>query len=237
MFSPTRYSAKLFLIAVSLCLLLAAAGCRKPQSPSSQESQAAAPFSNPPAAAADAGQLELSQAVARILQTARRSGALIYRGGCAPERRMIELYRLPQPVRLEPMDEALKEITGRYPELRWRETASGLRMQDSAIAAGLLKVRIREFTVVQDRGPEAALAALWRTPEIISYMANHDVRFARADAAAARGRQPVVIIHMKNSTVQEIVERITAGARGTQKIWIYRECRTGAETLVQVKIL
>jgi len=228
----------------ALSLLALVAGCSKPQSSHAQQAQAA-PFATPQQGAEEVREVELSGAVVRILESAQRSGTLIYSGTCAPERRIAERYPLPEPVKLEPMRDALEEISRRYPDLKWREAGeSGVRVLDSSVVGGLLKVRLKEFTVIEDREPEAALAALWRTPEVISYMASHDVRFARQAAGPrARRKHAVVVVHMKNATVEEIVERIAASypasqsAAGAHKVWLYRECRAGAETLVEVKVL
>jgi hypothetical protein len=190
-------------------------------------------------AAAGTKDIELADGLARILQSAHRSGALVYRGNCVAERRIADRYPLREPVKLEPMREALEEITHRYPELQWRDGANGVRVRDGAVAAGLLKVRLKEFALIEDREPEAALAALWSTPEVISYMAGHDVRFARrTPAPRARHKQAVVVVHMKDATVEEIVQRIVGSyPAGTHNLWLYRECRAGAETVVEVKVL
>jgi hypothetical protein len=48
---------------------------------------------------------------------------------------------------------------------------------------------------------------------------------------------------MKDSTVEEIVQRIVASypaaqsGSGAHKVWMYRECSAGAETVVEVKVL
>lgn len=218
------------------------AGCSRPQTPRTEQAQAPAPFTSPEAQ--EVREIELSSAVVSILESAHRNGALIYRGNCAPERKIAEKYSLPEPVKLEPMADAFGEIARRYPELKWREGGDGVRLRDSTVVGGLLKVRLKEFTIIEDREPEAALAALWRTPEVISYMASHDVRFARQGTGArARRKHAVVVVHMKNATVEEIVERIVASypaaqsVAGGQKVWLYRECNSGAETLVEVKVL
>jgi hypothetical protein len=225
-----------------LTVLALLAGCSRPQAPTKEQAQAPAPFTSP--AAQEVREVELSSAVVSILESAHRSGALIYRGNCAPERKIAEKYPLPEPVKLEPMADALGEISRRYPELKWREGGDGVRLRDSTVVGGLLKVRLKEFTIIEDREPEAALAALWRTPEVISYMAGHDVRFARQGTSARKRRKhAVVVVHMKNATVEEIVERIVASypaaqsVAGGHKVWLYRECNSGAETLVEVKVL
>lgn len=229
--------------ALAGALMAMAAGCSKPQPPA-QQAQQPAPFTTPQPVAAESKEVELAEAVVRILETAHRSGALIYRGSCAGERRITDGYPLREPLRLQPMTEALEEITRRYPQLKWRDGENGVRVRDSAVTAGLLKVRVKEFTVVEDREPEAALAALWSTPEVISYMAGYDVRFARHETVPRpRRKRAVVVVQMKNATVEEIVQRIVASypaaqsASGAHKVWLYRECRAGAETVVEVKVL
>jgi hypothetical protein len=218
-------------------------GCARPPASNSSQSQQPAPFTSPEAAtrpvAAQSKELDLPEVIARILESAHRSGVLIYRGNCMAERRIADRYPLREPVKLEPMREALEEIRQRYPELEWRDGANGIRLRDSAVTAGLLKVRLKEFALIEDREPEAALAALWSTPEVISYMAGHDVRFARHDSTqGARRKRAVVVVHMKDATVEEIVQRIVASyPAGTHKFWLYRECRAGAETVVEVKVL
>jgi hypothetical protein len=228
-------------------LLAMAAGCSKPPASASSQAQQPAPFIAPQMqpATVETKEIELSDAVVRILETAHRSGAVIYRGNCAAERRIADAYPLREPLKLQPMNEALEEITRRYPELKWRDADEhGVRMRDSAVAAGLLKVRVKEFAVIEDREPEAALAALWRSPEVISYMAGHGVRFARQGAAPrTRRKRAVVVVHMKDSSVEEIVQRIVASypaaqsGSGAHKVWMYRECHAGAETVVEVKVL
>lgn len=215
-------------------------GCNKPPASPGPQAQQPAPFSapQPQAAAAESKEIELAQALARILESAHRSGALIYRGNCIAERRIGDRYPLREPVKLEPMREALEEITHRYPELQWRDGTNGVRLRDNAVTAGLLKVRLKEFALIEDREPEAALAALWSTPEVITYMAGHDVRFARHDPTPrARRKRAVVVVHVKDATVEDIVQRIVGSYPGTHNLWLYRECRAGAETVVEVKAL
>ncbi|HEX7287545.1 MAG TPA: hypothetical protein VF532_15260 [Candidatus Angelobacter sp.] len=228
-------------------LLALAAGCNKPPSGAPAQAQQAAPFTapQPQPAAAETKEIELAEAVVRILEAAHRSGAVIYRGSCAAERRIADRYLVREPLKTQPMNEALEEITRHYPELKWRDADEhGVRVRDSAVAAGLLKVRVKEFALIEDREPEAALAALWRSPEVISYMAAHGVRFARQGAAPrSRRKRAVVVVHMKDSTVEEIVQRIVASypaaqsRSGAHRVWMYRECRAGAETVVEVKVL
>lgn len=218
--------------------LLVAAGCNRPKPTETQTKPAAAPFwssTNP--AASDSRQL--SSVVEQIVAAAHRSGSVIYRVECGPERSLAEQNVMPPSPTIEPMQEALDHLSRSYPGLKWEDSSGGVRVLDRAVTAGLLKVRIPEFTVVEDRDAETALAALWRTPEVIRYMAVHDLRFARSGGIqhARRGRG-VVVVHMKNATVEAIVQRI-AGSYPNKagRFWSYRECRRGAETLVAIKIL
>lgn len=139
----------------------------------------------------------------------------------------------------EPMGKALDQLTRSYPGLRWEDSATGVRVLDPAVTAGLLRVRVPEFTIVEDRDAETALAALWRTPEVIRYMAAHDLRFARSDGTrTTRRAHGVVVVHMKNATVADIVQRIAASyPNKSTRFWSYRECERGAETVVEIKIL
>lgn len=226
---------------IALALVTA---CNKPRASAPAQNEVPPPFAGQKSETTT-GTTDLSTAVVRILETAHRSGSLIYRGDCGPERTIQERYSLREPVKLEPMTEAFQEIARRYPELRVRDSRdSGIRLLDNSTSAGLLKVRISEFTVIEDRGPEAALAVLWRMPEVIRYMANHGVRFARQpQVISPRHRRAVVVIHMKNATVEQVVERIMTSypaaqdAGGPHRVWEYRECHSGAEMLMEVKIL
>jgi hypothetical protein len=217
-------------------------GCNKPQPTSSTDKKAPAPFATPQAAPQQPEKIELSTALISILQNAHRGGSILVRGSCAAERQIADTTSLPASVQAEPLSQALNSISRQYPQISWRDSgAVGVRVSDSSLAAGLLKVRVKEFVLVEDRGPEAALSALWRTPEVITYMANHNVRFARNTARTAPRQRAVVVLQMKNSSVQQIVERILAGTPAAQgssgKLWLYRECHAGAETLVELRIL
>ncbi|MGH9564719.1 MAG: hypothetical protein ACRD4I_01930, partial [Candidatus Angelobacter sp.] len=238
---PMSINGKKRVIGVIALALVTA--CNKPHPSAPAQNEAPPPFAGQ--APAPTGTVDLTAAVVRILETAHRSGSLIYRGDCGPERTIQERYSLRAPVKLEPMTDAFQEIAQRYPEFRVSDSRdSGVRLLDSSTGAGLLRVRIGEFTVVEDRGPEAALAVLWRMPEVIRYMANHGVRFARQrQVISPRRRRAVVVIHMKNATVEQVVERIVAsypaaqGVGGPHRVWEYRECHSGAEMLMEVKIL
>lgn len=218
--------------------LLVAAGCNRPKPTETQSKPAAAPFSvSNNAAVRDSRQL--SSVVEQIVAAAHRGGSVIYRVECGPERSLAEQDVMPLSPTIEPMQEALEHLSRSYPELKWEDSSSGVRVLDRAVTASLLKVRIPEFTVVEDRDAETALAALWRTPEVVRYMADHDLRFARNNhTKPARRRAGVVVVHMKNATVEEIVQRIAASyPNKAGRFWSYRECQRGAETLVEIKIL
>jgi hypothetical protein len=218
--------------------LLLAVACNRPSVPATQSNSSAAPFSNATSAARSDSR-QLSSVVAEIVAAAHRSGAVIYRVQCGPERSLEEQDVMPSSPEIEPMREAPDSLSRSYPGLTWNDSQAGVRVLDKAASAGLLKVHIREFTVIEDRSAETALAALWRTPEVIRYMADHDLRFARSGAIRrARRGHGVLVVHMKNATVEEIVQQIAASyPNKASRFWSYRECRRGAETLVEIKIL
>lgn len=222
-----------------MVLLLLATACNRPSAPTTRSSTAApAPFASADhPARADSPQL--SAIVARIVATAHRSGSVVYRVECGPERSLAENRAVALSPAIEPMQEALDQLLRSYPGLKWNDSRNGVSVLDSRVSAGLLKVRIAEFTVIEDKNPETALAALWRTPEVIRYMAAHDVRLLPSDSAKqGRRSRTVIVIHVKNATVEQIVRRIAASyPNGASRFWSYRECQRGAETLVEVKIL
>lgn len=156
----------------------------------------------------------------------------------------MQVYTFHAPVTLEPMAAALTEISKRYPDIQWREAGEGhVRVVDNSARAGLLKVRIKEFLVVEDRPPRAALDALWKTNEVAAYMARRHVQFARQSqgSTVAGARQKPAVIHMKNATVQEIMDRILdsyhpPASAGWHKVWVYRECQRATGTLVEVRV-
>lgn len=222
-------------------LILFAVACNRPGAPAKPGSTtAAAPFTS---AAHSANALppdapQLSAMVAQIVSAAHRSGSVIYRVECGPERSLEEKPTFAPSPAVEPMKAALDQVLRSYPAIQWNDSANGVRVLDSRVTGGLLKVRIAEFTVIEDQNSETALAALWRSPEVIRYMAAHDLRLVRSRSRDARRSRGVVVIHMKKATVEQIIERIAASYRnGGSRLWSYRECRRGAETLVEVKIL
>ena len=145
-------------------------------------------------------------------------------------------YPMHAPVTLEPMDKALQDVSGRYQNIYWRESrASGVRVVDSAAKAGLLRVRVREFRIVEDLDPDTAMAALWRAPEVAAFLRRNHIHFARRRGAARKVISPPMIVEMKKATVADILDRIAAGYRSDPpKVWIYRECGDKKEMLVDV---
>lgn len=237
-----------------LCGLLLLAGCSRPPHDSApNDASRAAPGSKPsPTATAQpvvtAGEpteLSLATAVVSILDKAHHTGSVVERCQCGLRSRLVPIYTFHAPVTLEPMQAALTDITKRYPDIAWREAGEGhVRVVDNSARAGLLKVRVKEFLVIEDRPPRAALAALWKTEEVAAYMAKRHVRFARATSVstAPQGKRKTAVIHMKNATVQDIMDRIldsypAPAGSGLHKVWVYRECQRGAETLVEIRVL
>ena len=179
--------------------------------------------------------MDLATAAVRILNAAHRNGAVIVRGECGLNglpaddvpngaSGIADPYPLHAPVTLEPMDKALQEVSAKYQNIYWRESpASGVRVVDSAAKAGLLRVRVREFRIVEDRDPDTAMAALWRAPEVAAFLRKNHIRFARRMGAAKKVISPPMIVEMKKATVAEILDRIAAGYRSDPpKVWIYR---------------
>jgi hypothetical protein len=219
---------------------LLAVSCNRPNMSPTRSETPSVPFSSA-ASSASGGQpesLDLAALVKQITAAEHRSGAVIYGVACGPERTLAEKYMPPLSPKTQP-NRAMEQLLHSYPRLKWEDSAAGIRVLDAGITAGLLKVRIREFAVVEDRDAETALAALSRTPEVIRYMATHDIRFARKDGKlSARRSRGVVVVHLKNATVEQIVQQIAAHySDGASRFWSYRECRRGAETLVEIKIL
>ncbi len=221
-----------------LLALLLALSCNRPNAPATPSRSATAPFSAG-VTTARSDPRQLSSVVAQIMGAAHRSGSVIYRVECGPERSLAERDMMPASPTIEPMKQALEELSGSYPGLKWDDSAGGIRVLDGTVTTGLLKVRIPEFTVVEDRDADTALTALWRTPEVIRYMEAHDLRFAHSTGPRQTGRRHgVVVVHMKSATVEEIVQRIAANyPNNGGRVWSYRECQRGTETLVEIKIL
>jgi hypothetical protein len=188
--------------------------------------------------------MSLSTAVVRILSAAHRTGSVVERVQCGARGTLVPTHLLQPPVKLDPMDEALQEITTRYPEVKWKEAGQGhVNVRDTAIKDSLLQVRLKEFFVIEDRPPQAALSALWQAEEVINYMRQHHVRASRhADFVRVDGKSGPRVLHMKNATVQQILDRMVdsymgENGNGLHNVWIYRECRVGGETFAEVRVL
>jgi hypothetical protein len=238
---------RLTAIAV-LLTFVCVAGCRRPSTTSSQATpqyvpapaeNSAQPVSEPPTGEEKLG---LSTAVARLFDAGHRTGSLVEHCSCGARGRIPEAHSLNASMRFDRMEQGLAEIAREYPEVAWKETSQQMvRVSDSRKRPGLLNVRIREFLVIEDRPPQAALPALWRTAEVAAYMHRHNIRLARTepDRAAIKQTGPTVI-QVKNATVEQILDRIVAGyhsaRRPLYRLWIYRECRSGAETFVEIRV-
>jgi hypothetical protein len=220
------------------CLLLAVliSGCRKPapESPNGGPQAKPAAQSSPTPEIVD---IDASVAAARILSAAHRNGGIILRGECGP-RGITEQHPMKAPVTLEPLDKALQEITAKYQNVYWRESpASGVRVAESTANAKLLRVKVREFRIVEDREPDGAMAALWRMPEVAAFLRRNHLRFARRVGTARKVISPPMIVEMKNATVADILDRIAAGYRSDPpRVWIYQECSEKKENLVDVQM-
>ena len=149
----------------------------------------------------------------RILNAAHRNGGIMLRGECGVLG-VTESYRMKTPVTLEPLDKALQEISAMHQNIYWRESpASGVRVADSDIKARLLRLKLREFRVIEDREPDAVMADLWRTPEVTAFLRKNHVHFSRRPVTAKKVISPPMIFEMKNATVADILDRIAAGYR------------------------
>lgn len=237
------------------CLALAVfvSGCGKPapETPNATSPAKPAAQSSPSSQNANAAEMDVAAAAVRILKAAHRRGAVIVRGECGASSASVKSgsagsgtpgigdpYPLHAPVTLEPMDKALQEISARYQNIYWRESpASGVRVVDSAAKGGLLRVKIGEFRIVEDREPDGAMATLWRTPEVAAFLRKNHIRFARRPGTAKKAISPPMIIEMKKTTVADVLDRIAGGYRAEPpKVWTYRECGDKKETLIDVQM-
>ena len=173
----------------------------------------------------------------RILNVAHRSGGIMLRGECGVLG-VTESYRMKTPVTFEPLDKALQEISAKHQNIYWRESpASGVRLADSDIKARLLRVKLREFRIIEDREPDAVMAALWRAPEVTAFLRRNHIHFFHRVITSRKVISPPMIVEIKNATVADILDRIAAGYRSDPpKVWIYRECEDKKETLVDVQM-
>jgi len=221
-------------------------GCRKPPAENSDampENVTPPGGSLLPAATDASGQLPLRAAVAKILEAAQRTGSIVEHCPCSTGARMLEVYLVPADVAQQPMEKAMREIEQRYPQIRWSGSAQErVRVADASIAPGLLKLRIREFLVIEDRPPQASLPALFATPEVASYMRKHRIRVAQSRPFTAKlSRTSPTIIQTKNATVEQILDRMvegykSAGGHPLYRAWSYRECRRNGKTLIEIGI-
>jgi len=226
---------------IFLVCLLAGIGCRNSAPGLGQYASPAksspVKSATPTSQAASAGEMEAGAAVLRILNAAHRGGGIMLRGECGVVG-VTESYRMQIPVTFEPLDKALQEISAKYQNIYWRESpASGVRVADSDIQARLLRLKLREFRVIEDREPDAVMAALWRTPEVAAFLRKNHIHFSGRPATAKKVISPPMIVEMKNATVADILDRIAAGYRqDPPKVWIYRECDDKKVTLVDVQM-
>jgi hypothetical protein len=219
-----------------LLLMVLLSSCSKPAPQPSQQPAPGKPAaqSSPTPEQVD---MDVSVAAVRILNAAHRNGGIILRGQCGP-RGILEQHPMKAPVTLEPMDKALQEISAKYQDIYWRESpATGVRLADSTAQAKLLRVKVREFRIVEDREPDGAMSALWRMPEVTAFLRRNHIHFARTIATARKVISPPMIVEMKNAAVADILDRIAAGYRSDPpKVWIYRECDDKKEILVDVQM-
>ena len=240
------HTRSIVLLAVG-AVILCVSGCRRPPADDGREAinipNAVMPLPSPTPVPEEAD-LSLSTAVVRILSAAHRTGSVIERAQCGSRGSMVPTHLLRPPVKLEPMVEALQEITRRYPEITWKDAGHGhVNVRDNSIQGTLLQVRLREFFVIEDRPPQAALSALWHADEVTAYMKRHHVRTARhAEMVGVAARSAPRVIHMKDATVQQILDRIVDSYMGENgnalhNVWMYRECRVGGETFAEMRVL
>ena len=235
------------LQSVACCALLAVmlGGCRKPpaETNSAQPENVPPPGSSPVPAAAAPDQLPLPAAIAKILNAAQRTGSVVERCPCVAGPRMQEVHLVPAEVAQQPLDKAMQEIEQRYPQIHWSGAAQErVRVADASINPGLLKLRIKEFLVIEDRPPQASLPALFGTPEVASYMRKQRMRVAQSTRPTAKvARTSPTIIQTKNATVEQILDRMVEGYRSGSgrplyRAWSYRECRRKSGTLIEIGI-
>lgn len=225
------------------CLLLASAvlalsACRQPASETpAQKSPGAATTATPAGQKQKTAADKLSDVAVRILNTAHRQGGVVLSGECGA-RGITEKYTLPHPVTLEPMDKALGEVAAKYQSIYWRQSsASGIRVMDATATAKLLRVRVREFRIVEDREPDGVMAVLWRMPEVRAFVRRSRVRFAGRPEAPRKAISPPMIVEVKNATVAEILDKIAAGYRADPpKVWVYQECGGKKPSMIDVRI-
>jgi hypothetical protein len=232
---------KAYIVPAYLALAIFICGCGKPATePPKDASQAKSSPEKSPAQAGSTpstNDIEAGAAMLRILNAAHRSGGIMLRGECGVLG-VTESYRMKTPVIFEPLDKALQEVSARHQNIYWRESpASGVRVADSDIKARLLRLKLREFRVIEDREPDTVMAALWRTPEVTAFLRRNHIHFSRRAVTAKKVISPPMIVEMKNATVADILDRIASGYRqDPPKVWLYRECDDKRTTLVDVQM-
>jgi hypothetical protein len=211
-------------------------GCGKPAPQPGPEASPAKPAAQA-SPTPSANDIEAGAAMLRILNAAHRNGGIMLRGECGVLG-VTESYRMKTPVTLEPLNKALQEVSAMHQNIYWRESpASGVRVADSDIKARLLRLKLREFRVIEDREPDAVMAALWRTPEVTAFLRRNHIHFSRRPVTAKKVISPPMIVEIKNATVADILDRIAAGYRqDPPKVWLYRECDDQKTTLVDVQM-
>jgi hypothetical protein len=218
---------KTYVVCACLVLALLICGCSKPAPEATKDASPAKAVtqSSPSKPSVETAETDVASAAVKILNTAHRNGSVILLGECGPGG-MNDPYALHPPVKLEPMNEALQEISTKYQNIYWRESReSGVRVVDSGAKAKLLKARVREFRIVEDREPDAALAALWRAPEVAAFLRQNHVHLPRKMSTTKKVISPPMIIEMRNAMVADVLDHIAAGYRmDPPKVWIYSEC-------------
>ncbi|HEY5030406.1 MAG TPA: hypothetical protein VIK39_18515, partial [Candidatus Angelobacter sp.] len=170
------------------CILLAVllSGCGKPAPESTKEASPAKPAAAQTSPTPEVADMDVSLAAVRILNAAHRNGGVILHGECGPAG-IIEQHPMKAPVTLEPLDKALQEVSAKYQDIYWRESpASGVRVAESTAQAKLLRIKVREFRIVEDREPDSAMAAVWRTSEVAVFLRRNHVRFSRRVGTAMK---------------------------------------------------
>lgn len=186
-------------------------------------------------------EMDVASAAVKILNSAHRSGGIILHADCTTSGMPENFYVMRPPVKLEPMDAALQEISAQYQDIYWRESReSGVRVIDGTAKPALLKVHVKEFRIVEDREPDAALAALWATPEVAAFLRRAQVHMPRRGAALRKVLSPPMTVQLKNATVADILDHIAGAYHASPpKVWVYRECTdkpNRKETLVDVQV-
>ena len=60
--------------------------------------------------------------------------------------------------------------------------------------------------MIEDREPDAAMAALWRTPEVTAILRRNHIHFSRRPVSAKKVISPPMIVEIKNATVADILD-------------------------------